>query len=57
MQELRAQYGLICVAILTLSDLIATFEAPGTDPKLVPSPAQLDALRAYRHRYGVTDVA
>jgi orotate phosphoribosyltransferase len=56
-QEMSAQYGLTCVAILTLSDLIAALEAPGTDPALAPNPAQLEALRAYRHKYGITGVA
>jgi orotate phosphoribosyltransferase len=55
-QELRAQYGLIGIAILTLSELIAALEAPGADPQSAPSAAQLDALRAYRRQYGVTVV-
>jgi len=55
-QEMNAQYGLTCIAILTLSDLIAALEAPGTDPALALNTAQLDALRAYRHKYGVTGV-
>ncbi len=56
-QEMTAQFGLSCVAILTLADLITAMEAPGTDPALAPSPAQIDALRAYRHKYGVAGVA
>jgi len=56
-QEMTAQYGLTCVAIVTLDDLIAVLETPGTDPKLAPSATALDALRAYRHRYGVPGVA
>jgi orotate phosphoribosyltransferase len=56
-QEMTAQFGLSCVAILTLADLIAAMEAPGTDPALAPSAAQIEALRAYRHKYGVADVA
>jgi len=56
-QEMTAQYGLSCIAIVTLNDLIAALEAPGADPALVPSTAQLEALRAYRHRYGVSGVS
>lgn len=56
-QEMTAQFGLSCVAILTLADLIAAMEAPGGNPALAPSPAQIEALRAYRHRYGVAGVA
>jgi orotate phosphoribosyltransferase len=55
-QEMGAQYGLTCVAILTLSDLIAALEAPGTHPAMAPDAAQLNALRAYRHKYGVNGV-
>ena len=56
-QEMTAQFGLSCVAILTLADLIAAMEAPGRNPALAPSPAQIEALRAYRHKYGVAGVA
>jgi orotate phosphoribosyltransferase len=56
-QEMTAQFGLSCVAILTLADLIAAMEAPGGNPALAPSPAQIEALRAYRHKYGVAGVA
>ncbi|MGA8708034.1 MAG: orotate phosphoribosyltransferase [Steroidobacteraceae bacterium] len=56
-QEMTAQFGLSCVAILTLADLIAAMEAPGRNPELAPSQAQIEALRAYRHKYGVAGVA
>jgi orotate phosphoribosyltransferase len=56
-QEMTAQFGLSCVAILTLADLIAAMEAPGGNRALAPSPAQIEALRAYRHKYGVAGVA
>lgn len=53
-QEMTAQFGLTCVAILTLGDLISAMESPLGGPSMRPTPAQLDALRAYRTQYGVT---
>lgn len=58
-QEVEAQYGLRCVAILTLEELIGALEAERTTrdspaaARAVPTPEQLAALRAYRQRYGV----
>ena len=52
-QELEAHYGLRCVTILTLTELIAALTAPGLDAALAPSAEQLAALRAYRLKYGV----
>jgi orotate phosphoribosyltransferase len=52
-QEMQAQYGLRCLAIVTLSELIAALEAPGGAPELAPNAEQLTALRAYRLKYGV----
>jgi orotate phosphoribosyltransferase len=47
-QEMTAQYGLTCVAILTLDDLISAMDAP--------SDSVAASLRAYRHKYGAADV-
>ncbi len=58
-QEVEAQYGLRCVAILTLEELIGALEAERTTrdspagARAVPTPEQLAALRSYRQRYGV----
>lgn len=65
-QELEAQFGLRCITILTLTELIAALEAaaaadrgargaaaPGPALPAAPTPAQLAAMRAYRSRYGV----
>jgi orotate phosphoribosyltransferase len=52
-QEMQAQYGLRCVAIVTLSELIAALEAPGSAPGLAPTAEQVAALQAYRLKYGV----
>jgi orotate phosphoribosyltransferase len=52
-QEMEAQYGLRCLAIVTLSELIAALETPGAAPGLAPTVEQLAALRAYRLKYGV----
>jgi orotate phosphoribosyltransferase len=53
-QEVQSQYGLSCVAILTLAELIAAFDdsLEGGTPA-APTPEQLDSMRAYRQRYGV----
>jgi orotate phosphoribosyltransferase len=55
-QEMEAHYGLQCVSILTLSELIAALEAPGAVPGLAPTAAQITALQAYRLKYGVVSV-
>jgi len=68
-QEIEALYGLRCITILTLGELIAALEAgaavgvatagapPGTaspPPSNAPTAEQLAAMRGYRLRYGVT---
>ena len=54
-QEMEAQYGLQCITILTLEELIGALAAapPATASALAPSPEQLAALRTYRLKYGV----
>ena len=57
-QEVEAQYGLRCIAIVTLSDLIGALEAGAAGAAFaagarVPGAEQLAAMRAYRERYGV----
>jgi orotate phosphoribosyltransferase len=52
-QELTALYGLSCITILTLSELIAALEAGSGGPSGAPSPDQLAAMRSYRLKYGV----
>lgn len=64
-QEVQAQYGLRCVTILTLAELIGAFEtgqpaAPAAGALApvtagapgAPTAVQLAAMRAYRQRYG-----
>jgi orotate phosphoribosyltransferase len=52
-QELEGHYGLRCITILTLTELIAALTKPGLGAALAPSPEQLAALRAYRLKYGI----
>ena len=52
-QEMEAQYGVRCVSILTLSDLVSALSADGSGHARI-SAEQLTLLRAYRERYGVT---
>ena len=58
-QEVEDQFGLRCVAILTLEELIGALEAErlvldaGGGQRAALTPAQLTALRAYRQKYGV----
>lgn len=57
-QEVQEHYGLRCVAILTLDDLIAGFESGDgvtgvSGAAGAPTSDQLAAMRAYRERYGV----
>ena len=60
-QEVQRQYGLTCVAIVTLDELIAALgtEATGAGSgdavghASAPTEAQLRAMRDYRRRYGV----
>ncbi len=51
-QEVEAEYGLRCVSILTLSELIEAFAARTSRGAQA---AQLASLRAYRQSYGVAD--
>jgi orotate phosphoribosyltransferase len=56
-QEVAALYGLRCIALLTLSELIAALEAGGASAggtsAGAPNAEQLAAMRRYRQRYGV----
>jgi orotate phosphoribosyltransferase len=68
-QEIQALYGLRCITILTLGELIAALEAGATGagaaarpgvagtttpaPPHAPTAEQLAAMRAYRLKYGV----
>jgi orotate phosphoribosyltransferase len=51
-QELERAFGLRCVSIVTLADLIEALERP-PDGRVRISDEQLTALRAYRQRYAV----
>jgi orotate phosphoribosyltransferase len=51
-QEVRAEFGLHCVSILTLGELIETLSLPSGDAVRI-SDEDLARLRAYRERYGV----
>jgi orotate phosphoribosyltransferase len=56
-QEIQALYGLRCITILTLGELIAALEAgavgaPGAASN-APTAEQLAAMRGYRLKYGV----
>jgi orotate phosphoribosyltransferase len=61
-QEVESLYGLKCVTILTLAELIAALEeraattstADANYPAFAPTPEQLAAMRTYRLEYGVT---
>ena len=56
-QEVEALYGLRCITLLTLSELIEALEAQAvaTDgPSGAPSAEQLAAMRRYRLKYGVS---
>jgi orotate phosphoribosyltransferase len=53
-QEVSAQFGLRCVSILTLADLIETFASTGDAVRI--SGEQLAALRAYQRAWGVSAV-
>ena len=50
-QEVEKDYGLKCVSIVTLADLITALAGPGGGPKRI-SAEQLSALTAYQARYG-----
>lgn len=49
-QEVESVYGLRCVSILTLGELIATLEAGGVQQY---DPAAIAAMRQYRQQYGI----
>jgi orotate phosphoribosyltransferase len=58
-QEVETQYGLRCITIMTLTELIGALEeqrshAEGDSnaPLGLPTPEQLHAMRAYRAKYG-----
>jgi orotate phosphoribosyltransferase len=50
-QEVEADFGLRCVSLLTLADLIDIMAQPATGAALPTE--HLDALRAYRAQYGI----
>ena len=50
-QEVEADFGLRCVSLLTLADLIDIMAQPMAGAALPTD--HLDALRAYRAQYGV----
>ena len=52
-QEMQAQFGVRCVSIVTLGELIEALGGRSGSPARI-SEQQLTALRAYRDRYGVT---
>jgi orotate phosphoribosyltransferase len=55
-QEVSAQYGLRCVSILTLAELIETFAQAPSDAVRISS-EQIVALRAYQREWGVASVS
>jgi orotate phosphoribosyltransferase len=50
-QEVETRYGLKCVSIVTLADLIEALSRPADGPARI-SAGQLTALRAYQARFG-----
>jgi orotate phosphoribosyltransferase len=55
-QEVSAQFGLRCVSIVTLADLIDTFSNEPSDAVRI-SREQFGALRAYQQSWGVAAVS
>ena len=51
-QEVEAEFGLRCVSLLTLADLIEILSRPTADRDALPE-AHLQALRDYRAQYGI----
>lgn len=51
-QELEKEFGVTCVSVITLADLIESLSG-GADRPAGVSAEQLTSLRAYRERYGV----
>ena len=56
-QEVTAQFGLRCVSILTLADLIETFGGGGSGDAVRISAEQYAALQAYQRAWGVGAVS
>ena len=55
-QEVSSQFGLQCVSILTLAELIETFVQGPSDAVRISS-EQIAALRAYQRDWGVAAVS
>ena len=51
-QEVETEFGLRCVSLLTLADLIDMLAQPGTGDSALPV-EHLQALRDYRSQYGI----
>lgn len=51
-QEVEAEFGMRCISILTLADLIAALETDRSAASPI-SAQQLEAMRAYRLQYGL----
>lgn len=51
-QEVEAEFGLRCVSLLTLADLIEILSRPTADRDALPE-THLQALRDYRAQYGI----
>jgi orotate phosphoribosyltransferase len=56
-QEVSGQFGLRCISILTLSDLIETFAGGGSGDAVRISAEQYAALQAYQRAWGVSAVS
>ena len=52
-QEIQSQYGLKCVSVVTLAELIEVLSRPA-DGRVRISAEQLTSLQAYRQKYGVS---
>jgi orotate phosphoribosyltransferase len=52
-QEIESQYGLKCVSVITLAELIQALSQP-PDGRVRISAEQLTSLLAYRQKYGVS---
>lgn len=51
-QEVEAEFGLRCISLLTLADLIEILAQPGAEGATLPV-EHLQALRDYRKQYGI----
>jgi orotate phosphoribosyltransferase len=51
-QEVEAEFGLRCISLLTLGDLIDILAQPDADSAALPI-EHLQALREYRKQYGI----